>query len=384
MKIRSIDAVPFQLPARRDFRWAGLKVDLGGFVLVEVRTDEGLIGIGEATPLPDWGGDHGRRSGETPRSVIAMVQDLLAPALAGSDPLAIETARATMNRVLRGNSYAKNAVDIALHDLWGKAAGMPLHRLLGGPAREAVAVSHMVGLMPIDDAVAEASAAAADGIRALQIKGGEDAQRDIALIGRLRAELGDGVRLRLDANQGYRHPKAAIAAIRALEEAGVDFVEQPVSGHAEMAMVAAAVDVPIIADESCWDAREALEVVQERAADCISIYLAKAGGIAGARRVAAIAEAAGLPCDVNGSIESGIGNAANLHFAMATPIVELPCVIPVTAPAGRHPYKVGGNYYEDDIVTEPFRVRDGALLSLDKPGLGIDIDRDKLKRFRLD
>lgn len=384
MQIERIEAIPFQLPTRRDFRWAGLKVNLGGFVLVRVFTDDGLCGLGEATPLPDWGGDHGRHSGETQRTVVTVVRDVLAPALIGSDPLNIERARATMERVLRGNAYAKTAVDIALHDLWGKVASLPLYKLLGGGYRPAVMVSHMVGLMPNDEAVAEATRAAADGIRALQIKGGEDPRRDIELVHRLRDELGDEIRIRLDANQGYLYPKTAIDIVEELAAAGANYVEQPVPGHAEMAAVTRAARIPIIADESCWNAREALEVVQRNAADCISIYLAKAGGFAGARRVAAIAEAAGRPCDVNGSIESGIGNAANLHFALATPIVELPCVIPITAPAGTHPCKVGGHYYEDDIVTEPFGIRDGALLPLDKPGLGIEIDEAKLKKFRLD
>lgn len=384
MRIERIEAIPFRLPSRRRFRWAGLDVDLGTFVLVRVFTDVGLCGIGEATPLPDWGGDHGRRGGETPRSVIAMVEDVIAPALHGIDPLDIEAARTAMGRALKGNVYAKTAVDIALHDLLGKAAGLPLYQLLGGACRDGVQVSHMVGLMPLDEAVAEGVGAVADGVRALQIKGGEDASRDIALVRRLRDEVGEGVILRLDANQGYRRPKEALAIVAELAAAGADYVEQPVSGHLEMAAVTRRAEIPIIADESCWDSREALEVIQSGAADCISIYLAKAGGIAGARRVAAVAEAASVPCDVNGSIESGIGNAANLHFAIATPAVELPCVVPVTAPSGVQRSKVGGAYYEDDIVTEPFDFRDGKIWPPNGPGLGIEIDLSKLDRFRLD
>jgi muconate cycloisomerase len=150
-----------------------------------------------------------------------------------------------------------------------------------------------------------------------------------------------------------------------------------------MAAVTAASTVPVIADESCWDPRDALELVQARAADQISIYLAKAGGIAKARRVAAIAEAAGMGCDVNGSIESGIGNAANAQFALSCPVAVTPSVIPITAPAGTHPNAVGGHYYEDDIVTEPFAVRDGTLLPLTRPGLGIEVDEKKLAKYRL-
>jgi muconate cycloisomerase len=121
-----------------------------------------------------------------------------------------------------------------------------------------------------------------------------------------------------------------------------------------------------------------------RAADAISIYLAKAGGIVRARRVAAIAEAAQLPCDVNGSIESGIGNAANLHFALATRPLTLPSVIPVSAPVDRHPCRVAGNYYTDDVVAEPFGFKDGCLLPLDRPGLGIEVEQAKLEKYRED
>src|ERR1700736_7006769 len=117
MKIRSLEASAFRLPHRRSFKWAGLNVELGGFVLVRVTTDEGLVGIGEATPLPDWGGDFGRRSGETQKTVTTLIHDVLKPALLGSDPRDLHRATAAMNRVLRGNVYAKAAIDIALHDI---------------------------------------------------------------------------------------------------------------------------------------------------------------------------------------------------------------------------------------------------------------------------
>jgi muconate cycloisomerase len=382
MKITSIEAIPFRLTPRRDFKWAGLRVDLGGFVLVRVATDGGVVGYGEATPLPDWGGDFGRHSGETQATVASMVNDVLGPALIGRDPTAVTAARQAMDGVAAGNVYAKCAVDIALHDAWGKIVGLPLYRLLGGACRDSVPVAHMVGLMREPEAIDEAVAAVADGLRALQIKGGADPARDVRLIGLLRRELGPEVHLRLDANQGYRDAKTALRVVRQLEDAGVDSIEQPATGLKAMAAVTRDAAVPIIADESCWDVNDALDVVEARGADWLSIYLAKAGGFVGARKVGAVAEAANMRCDVNGSIESGIGNAANVHFALATPAVQLPCVIPISAPAGLHPYRVGGRYYEDDIVVEPFAVRDGAILPLDRPGLGIEIDEHKLERFR--
>lgn len=382
MKIRSVQASAFQLPNRRSFKWAGLNGELGGFVLVRITTDDGLVGYGEATPLPDWGGDFGRRSGETQATVISLINRVFGPALIGFDPTRVTAARQVMDKLVVGNSYAKCAVDIALHDLWGKSAGLPIYRLLGGAVRESVPVAHMVGLMDEGHAVEEGAAAVTDGVRALQIKGGVDPERDVRLVKALRKAVGAGVTLRLDANQGYGHAKSAIRMVARLVDAGVDLVEQPSVGHPFMAEVTAASAVPIIADESCWDVNDALEVVRSRAADCISIYLAKAGGFVGARAVAAVAEAQRIACDLNGSIESAIGNAANTHFALAHAAVTLAAVIPISAPSGAHPYAVAGRYYEDDVISEPFPVKDGAILPLDKPGLGIEIDEKRLEKYR--
>lgn len=383
MKIRSIEASAFRLPNRRSFKWAGLQVELGNFVLVRAWTDDGLVGYGEATPLPDWGGDFGRRSGETLATVISMVNDIFAPALVGEDPTRVTAAHRIMDRLVVGNSYAKCAIDIALHDLWGKSVGQPIYRLLGGAVRDSVSVAHMIGLMQETEAAKEGIAAVADGVRALQIKGGVDAERDIRLVRTLRKELGSQVTLRLDANQGYGHAKEASRTVARLADAGVDLVEQPTVGLAFLSEVTAGATVPIIADESCWDIADALDVVRHRAADCISIYLAKAGGFAGARGVAAVAESQRIACDINGSIESAIGNAANTHFALAHSAITLASVIPISAPAGAHPCAVAGRYYEDDVLSEAFAVKDGAILPLNRPGLGIEVDEARLDKYRI-
>ena len=160
-------------------------------------------------------------------------------------------------------------------------------------------------------------------------------ERDVALIRRLHATLPGDVQLRLDANQGYGQVKRALRIARELADSHLDYLEQPVASLWDLQAVTANSAVPIVADESCWSARDALDLARQRSADCISIYLAKAGGIHAARRVAAVAEAAGLPCDVNGSIESGIGNAANLAFAISTGCVVMPCCDPGIGAAGR-------------------------------------------------
>jgi len=386
MRILEVEAIPVALPPRRELRWRGLLGELGRWVIVRVHADDGLVGLGEATPLPDWGGDFQRHGGETPRTVVHVVQDLLAPVLAGRDPFDVEALLEAMDAAVRGHGYAKAAVEMALWDLQGKRCGQPVHRLLGGRYRETVPVAHMIGIMAPGEAVAEALGAAEDGCTAFQVKGTGELDRDAGLVRALRRALGERALLRLDANQGYRGHgvKPAIRAARALADAGADLVEQPTEGLAAMAAVAAAVDVPVIADESCWTPHDLLEVVERRAADAISIYVAKAGGLARARTMAALAHACGLPCDVNGSLESGIGTAASLQLATALPAISLPAVVPVSAPAERPVANVAGRYYADDLIAEPFVFAGGALRAPERPGLGVELDEDKLARYRVD
>lgn len=383
--VDAIEVIDVQLPLRRDARWRGLTEELGRSCIVRVRDSEGRVGHGEATALASWGGDWGSRYGETPTTVRHVIYDLLAPVLRGIEPFEIERACTLMDEAVRGHVYAKAAIEMALWDLQGLTVGLPLHKLLGGAVREGVPVTHMLGIMDAVDAVREATAAAAEGIRSFQVKGTGEANRDVGVVRALRAALGEGIMLRLDANQGYRGlgGKTTAAILHRLEEAGVDMIEQPGEGVREMARAHAAASVPVIADESCWSPHDVVELAEREAADAISIYLAKAGGIARAKQVAAIAEVYGFPCDVNGSLESGIGNAANLHFAVSTPPVTLPCVISVTDPRPGRDGSVGGRYYTDDLVSEAFAFRDGVLYPPEGPGLGLAIDEDRLDAYRL-
>ena len=384
LRVAGVEAIPVALPVRREWRWRGLGGGLGRWVIVRVRTEEGPVGLGEATPLPDWGGDFNRYAGETPYTVAHVVEELLGPAVSGADPFDVETLVNKMDAVVRGHLYAKAAVEMALYDLQGKAAGLPVYNLLGGEYRPGVRVAHMVGLMQKERAVEEALAALEDGCTAFQVKADGDPGRDAAVTRALREALGPDVLLRVDVNQGYRclGVKEAIRAVRGLRDAGADCVEQPTEGAAEMAAVTAAVDVTVIADESAWQARDVVGIARGNVADAVSVYVAKAGGLLGAKKVATVAEACGLPCDVNGSLESGVGNAASIHLATACPAISLPCVIPVTTPAGG-PSRTAGRYYADDVVTRPFSFQDGVLRAPEGPGLGVELDEEKLEAYRV-
>ncbi|ABG05952.1 Muconate cycloisomerase [Rubrobacter xylanophilus DSM 9941] len=383
IRITDVETIPISLPLRREWRWRGLRGSLGRWVILRLHTDEGLVGLGEATPLPDWGGDFSRYAGETPGTVVHVVRDVLGPVVSGMSPFDVELIVERMDGAIRGHLYAKAAIEMALYDLQGKAAGLPAYDLLGGRYRSGVRVAHMIGLMDREEAVEEALAALEDGCTAFQIKASGDPGRDASVTHAVRDAVGPDALLRVDANQGYRRlgVKDAIRAVRNLEDAGADCVEQPTEGLPGMAAVTEAVDATIIADESAWQPQDVVELANNGAADAISVYVAKAGGLLRAKGVATVAGVFGLPCDVNGSLESGVGNAANVHLATACPAISLPSVIPVTSPAGG-PHRTAGRYYADDVVTEPFVYRDGFLHAPGGPGLGIELDEEKLEAYR--
>ena len=168
-----------------------------------------------------------------------------------------------------------------------------------------------------------------------------------------------------------------------MARANIIYFEQPVEGIARLAEVARAIDAPVMADESAWNAHDVLEIVEKRAAQIVSIYTTKPGGLFRAMEVAAVARAAGIVCNVNGSVETGIGNRANIALAAAAPAVTLSCVVPVSTPAeAQSGGQVAGIYYKDDLIAAPMRFRrrrDRGVRT--QPGLGIAVDEAKVRKY---
>lgn len=384
MKITAIETIPIRLPTRRVHQWASLTTPIGVYVIIKLHTDEGLIGLGEAPVLKDWGGDHGRYFGETPQTTVHIISDILAPVLKGQDPRRFEAVHALMDKAVKGYPYCKAAIDAALYDVAGKALNIPAYELLGGCFRERVSIAHSLGLMEIEKAVDEAVQAKAEGVKTIKLKGGVEQKRDVELVKQIRKAIGPELNICVDANQGYPSVKAAVRITRAMAEYDLLYMEQPVEGIDQMAEVTRRVDTPVMADESAWTAQDVLEIVRKKAADVISIYTTKPGGMFKAKKVAAIAEAAGLPCNVNGSVETGVGNAANIHLAASTAVVTYGCVVPVSSPKEKAKNGIAGIYYQDDIITEAFSFDNGDIIVSSKPGLGIELDEEKLKHYRVD
>lgn len=373
------------LPLRRPHRWVGLDSAVGaGYVVTRLTLDDGTVGWGEAQPIKTWGGDDASRYGETPKTVVAVIHDHLLPALKEVDLRHFEVVHAAMNRTLRGHPYAKAAVEVAVLDAVARSLGVPVYQLLGGRVRDKVELAHSIGLMDVADAVAEAVKVVEEGIGTLKIKIGVDVERDVGIVREVRRAIGERPRIRVDANQGYRSWRQAVDAIRRMTEFDIAYAEQPVDGVKALAEVAARCDVPVMADESAWTERDVVAIAEARAAQYLSVYYTKPGGLWKAKRLLTVAGAHGMQCDVNGSGEMGVGNAANLQLAAAAPEVTLAGTIPVTSTSAVERTKVAGRKYLDDILRVPFEYREGHLVVPDGPGLGIEVDEDKLRRYAVE
>ena len=172
--------------------------------------------------------------------------------------------------------------------------------------------------------------------------------------------------------------------VRALSDVRLKYVEQPVMGIERLAQVARAIDEPVMADESAWNAHDVLQIIEKGAAQIVSIYTTKPGGLYRALQVAAVCRAAGIVCNVNGSIESGVGNRANVALAAVAEAAELGNVIPVSRRAEDADGRIGGIYYTDDLLAASFRFEEGCIAVPDGPGFGIDVDERRIEQYRLD
>jgi muconate cycloisomerase len=381
--IASVTTLVVQLPTRREHKWTGLTEPIGRYILVKMTDRDGRIGWGEAAALKDWGGEFGRYFGESAGIVELVVGRYLAPAVKGVDPANIVELHARMDAVIKGYPYAKAAVEFAAYDLAGKRLGVPVHTLLGGRARERVPVTHSLGLIPIEEAAAEAAKVAAEGIRTIKIKIGTDAKRDIAVVRAVREAAGPDMDICVDANEGYRTPGEAVTVLREMEKCRLKYAEQPCMGIERIAEVARAIDTPVMADESAWNAHDVIQIVEQHAVDIVSIYTTKPGGLYKAMEVASVCRAAGIICNVNGSIETGVGNLANIQLAAAAPAVTLSCVVPVSTPAEHQRGQIGGIYYRDDLIAAPMRLVDGAIEVPQGAGMGIPVDEAKVAKYQV-
>ena len=365
MKITRIEAIPLGIPLKKPLLMGGRKYAFAEMVLVRLETTGRCLGIGEAPVAPYL-------TGETVASVLAAVE-ILSRTIIGKDARDIVALSAHMHDAIVGNSAAKAAVDIALHDAVAREYGVPIYRLLGGRAQDVFGCLTLVGNSdPVGD-LAEVSARQADGFTAFKLKvaNGDLADEATTLI-EMRKMLGPNALISADANGGWSTGEAT-RFVKLVESASPDFVEQPVAAenYDGMMRVARASSVPIGADESIHNIADIRWLLASGAAQGGAFKVMKLGGITRCMEALRLCRALGGEINLSGKLgESSVGNAATLSIAAAVGGVAWGL-------------SLTNKHLVEDIVQEPLAIERGQIRPIDRPGLGVEIDEAKVSRFEI-
>jgi len=364
--VAAIETVAISLPVRPDLVVHGARGahDRSDFLLVRVRTDDGVDGYGEVSATPIWSGEDGTSAGH-------FIRTALKPALIGQPLAPVGALETLMDRALAGNPFTKAGVSIALWDAYARTLDIPLAQALGGPYRTEVPIKlSLSGDGEVLDRTYEAAHAA--GFRSFKVKVGLGVDGDVRRMARAREIAGDQTFLGVDANGGWTR-RAAHQAIRALAEYRPSFVEQPVASADLAGLRELRRDgFPIVADESVFGIDDLVRLIQADAADVVSVYVGKAGGPGRAVALGQTAATFGLDTLIGSNGELGVGAAAQLHVACALP--ALSTVFPSDI--------IGAHYYAEDALAEPLP-SDGVHARLPTgPGLGVTLRDDLLREFR--
>lgn len=364
VRITALEAIPFAVPYRRPAGFASGTVTTADNVLIRVRTDAGLVGQAEAQPRP-------YTYGETQASIVDTVATTLAPRIVGLSPLDIELVSERCGRIT-GNQVARGAVDLAVWDLVGQVLDQPCHRLLGGYARD-VAAAHMVSFGAPGEMAEDALAIHERlGVRTFKIKVGREPDLDIAATRAIREALPDA-NLYVDANRGWSYDDALRVGDE-LIALGVRAIEEPIAvdDRAGRLRLAERWSIPLVGDESCISLAHVDRALEEGAVRAVSIKTARTG-FTESRRILDLCLARSIPIVVGSQYEGAIGSTATIGFAAAF------------AATARQPAEIT-NFLElaDDLVVCPPAIREGRVAAPGAAGLGIEIDDERLQRYRVD
>lgn len=368
--ITAVESIPIVVPFAVPFKIAsGAARPVSEAVIVRIHTDQGVSGIGETQA---W-----RRQGsvETLKSLKCAIDDHLAPRVAGRSPFDMAAIMADLDEALYSSLYAKAAISDALYDLQGKLLDVPVYVLLGGKCRDRVGACAVLMIKDqIEETLKNAQTFHERGFRSFTIKVGVDPKSDLINVRELRKRFPDTI-LRVDANavMGYDD---ALTLLKKIEPYDIDAAEQMIAlwDVDGMASLARHVSIPLMADECVSSDHDLLRVIKARAATVMQSKVAKNGGIWHSRKLWIIAEAAGMRIYPGNHPSTSVATASVAHLAAAWagPLLDGPFAVGISGALGA------------DIVTEPLKVENGAVIVPDGPGLGVTLDEDAIKSMRKD
>lgn len=370
MKITRVEPIPVCVPLKKGLtaKTAHGEHAVSPYVIVKVHTDAGIVGLGEATISGLW-------SGETQAGSVAAIADYIAPQLVGTDPRDVTAARRAMDFIIKLNPFTKAAVEMALWDIAGKAVGLPVYQLLGGKVRDRVRIKLVVWARDVAGSRAMAEGHLQLGVSCVKVKVGLDPETDVARVKAVRDVAGPDIPVTIDANCGWTIRQAR-HCLRALADTNLLLAEQPIPAGdpAALAELRHHTAAAIMADESVFTLQDAWLLTSHRAADLLSVYPGKHGGIAATAEIVAVAKAAGIRCTIGSNLELGIGTAAMLHVAAAFPEID----------TDSYPADTIGPFYHDaDLITSPLDLGPPYARVPDGPGLGVELDEAQLTRWRV-
>jgi len=363
MKITDVRTTAVSIPFKKPEIWSmGRRVGVSN-VIIEIETDRGLVGLGESVGFPSC-------------KVIQPIIDSWRDALVGEDPLRTESltrriaAQGGWQHFDHTGNIALGGVEIALWDLVGKAAGLPLYVLFGGLVQESMPFMYFLPRGPIKEMTAQAIQGVKQGWETIYIKVGVDLEEEIEVVRAIRNAVGPGPKIRVDANEAWRRYEA-LRYIRAVEPFGIEFFEQPIlkEDFDGLKWLRSMTSVPIAANQSSWTEQDILKLIREEAADIMLIDPYQLGGLLRCARVAWIAQVAGVAAVRHSWCELGIGTYAAMHVMAAS----------ANFPMANQAYP---EFLSDDVCQgDLFRFRRGRLSILHGPGIGVELDRQKLEKY---
>lgn len=367
MLIKDIKYIPVKVPRAGKWRSALGAHSFGDAVVVIVFTENDTIGIGEVSSIWD----------SYASGLINGVGQKLKDAVVGTDVYNICELHKKMDAAVawsKGANCAKAGIEMAVYDLIGKMKDMPVYSLLGGENREKIPVSRSIGMGTIEERLEQVAYYVERGYKTVKVKTGQGIEEDLKAVEAIHKAYGSDVDIRVDANMAWNEPKSVLKLIDKLYELEVISVEQPLPPNniEGLAFLRDHSKVPIMVDETLWDPIDALNVIKAGAADIMNVYVSESGGLYKAMLIANMCNIAGMGFCIGSMPELGIGTAAALHLGVAAPQINHPSDV------------IGNTYFEDDIIIETLPYKDGYAFSVDKPGLGVTLDWNKINTYRTD